>query len=115
MKATHRVPFHDGPRPDPVTASYQRQVDRDTDRLQRRYAAAERALARAEAKAERLRAVITSSKATRRALLVAEAELELRRQELRALAAQMQASPASAWHRGHGRVASRPVPQMEVL
>src|SRR5678815_4881675 len=95
-KLKHNVPPQ-AFRSDPITPEYQAEVDRHTGRLQYRYEVAERRLAAAELRLQRARikTVPASAKKARRTaalneIKVAEELVELRREELQAIAAMMQ-------------------------
>lgn len=114
MKITHHVPTS-AFRSDPITLEYQREVDRATDKAvvayergRRRLEAAELRLRKAEDAALRS-GDRRKQKERARELAVAAELVELRREELQRLEALMQASPASAEHRG--KRSFRPVPQ----
>lgn len=116
MKIQHRVPDSalTNNMTGRLTAEYQAEVDRSTERLQREYdqemrrsAAAGRRLTRLQAKGRRA----TSSRQRRnieREIRVAWEQVELRREELTRLASLMQSTPAGATHRGDRSF--RPVP-----
>jgi hypothetical protein len=101
MRLRHNVPSIEL-RSDPVSASYQAEVDRSTnkavlayERAQRRLASAERRLDRANAKQQR-----TSNRRAAREVAIALELVELRREELKRIESLMKAAPASAEHRG---------------
>ena len=114
MKLKHNAPTL-RPQSAVITPEYQTVVDRSTDkaaaahqRAQRRLAAAQQRLERAET--GRAKAVNAQRRRdAERELKVAAELVELRRDELKRIETLMKAAPASAEHRGvHG---FRPVPQ----
>lgn len=105
MKIKHNVPAC-ALRIEPVTVEYQVEVDRSTskamvafERAQRRLAAAELRLEKAEARNAQRLSVIQQRAATRELKVAAEL-VELRREELQRIEALMKSAPASAEHRG---------------
>ena len=97
-RPAHRPPpWYLGPRPEPISDSYQAEVDASTARLEKRYVSAQKAVARALQRIER--AENRHSSAT--ALKTWQDEFERRVIELAAIEALMQpGNIASAQHRG---------------
>jgi hypothetical protein len=115
MKRKHRIPVDKLRLSDPVTPEYQSEIDATMERAAARYAQAQRALERAQARVARIRATAVEQRRTaahRRELRIAEADLELRREELRRLDSLMHASPQSASHRGKRSYRPRPDPKL---
>lgn len=111
-KSRHRIPIERLRLTDEVTPEYQAEVDRHTERLERRSRNAEQALARAQQHADRI-AGESVSRAKRAAhesrLSQALAQVEIRRAELEEYRQLMAATDyASTRHRG--RDSYRPVP-----
>lgn len=113
-KSRHRIPNFT-PKPDPISERYQAEVDRDTDRSVKAYAAAEKRLERAKQKARLAEAQVKRSrmgqdgKRDQGAWETACREVERRERELLEIAMLMQPEGrASAQHRG--RKSYRPVP-----
>jgi hypothetical protein len=110
MKIRHKVPS--APlTSDPISAEYQREVDRATQRSERAYRAAQSRLDAAIARAARAEAVAKrkSAKAKEiRAWQTAEALVELRRIEMEKYERIMRATAAPSSNRG--RESFRPVP-----
>jgi hypothetical protein len=112
VKIRHRVPSVAFRGADPVTPEYQAQVDRSTEkaavayaRAERNLRAAERRLARADARLLALSAAGKKSEAAKRAreVRVAAELVELRREEWLILDRLMKAVPSSTLHRGSGK------------
>lgn len=111
MKITHRVPNLRRPHGDTVSDAYQAEVDRHTAKLEAEYRAAQKNLAAAVRRLDRVRAESVSratAKAHDRRLREATALAEMRREQLEQLQAMMTRVPASSQHRS--REAHRPVP-----
>lgn len=107
--ARHRsapVPWHI-PRPVVLTDTYEREVERSTEKLEREYARAEKRVQQAEARLGRAQRD-TKTKTKRHLLAELEAQLQIRRDELEEFRRMMVSVPASAEHRG--TKGFRPVP-----
>lgn len=91
MKITHRVPIRE-PVSAVLTPDYEAEVQRATNRAERRYAAGLAQLEAAEHRLARARTLKDKKLAT--------AIVELRREQLELLERLMQSAPASATHRG---------------
>ncbi len=100
MRITHRVRLPREPKPVEITPEYQAEVDRSTEKLERRYRLAQRAVEAARSRKERAESIVGHAKLRRKSITEAEAVLEARLAELADLERMMQASPASAQHRG---------------
>ena len=115
MKISHKVPRAAFKSSESVSPEYQAEVDRTTEKAMVAFERAQRRLEAAENRLVKAREAAAMSKDRKKdkhlARQVAEiAELvELRREELRQLAAVMRSVPASSQHRGRGHF--RPVPQ----
>lgn len=93
------------PRQVEIPESYERAVQRDTEKLMREYARAQKRVAQAEA---RLGQVKAQKGAKRHLLAELQALVDLRRAELEEYRRQMESAPAGAAHRGTRSY--RPVP-----
>lgn len=102
MRIAHRVPVREA-QSATLDPAYQAEVDRSTARAERAYAKALRDLQRAEGKLQRVQQSHDA-----KAIKLATAIVELRRQQLEELEVQMRSAPQSATHRG--RRSYRPVP-----
>lgn len=101
MRIKHKVHFSREARPVEITASYQAEVDRHTDKLQRRYERAQKAVDSARFRRDRAAAIVGQKTLRATRLAEAEAALTARIQELEELERLMQANPyASLTHRG---------------
>lgn len=100
MRIQHRVRPPRDPKPVEITPEYQAEVDRSTDKLERRYQLAAKAVEKARFRRERAALIVGHAKLRRKRLAEAEAVLEARIAELAELERMMTSSPASARHRG---------------
>lgn len=99
MKIPHRLPENAGRRPDPEWAArVEREALEHTDKMQRRYEAAQRRLARAQEKAQAAERRADHADRVRKLWAV----VEERRQELIALASLAGTTPAGSTNRGSG-------------
>lgn len=99
-KSRHRIPTSVSFVSDPIDERYQREVDRDTARLEQRYKAAQARAAAAETRAQRLAARAKADNASRLASAAWRAYEDALR-EVREIELLMQPSnTASARHRG---------------
>ncbi len=92
MRITHRVRLPREPKPVEITPEYQTEVDRSTEKLERRYRLAQKAVEAARIRRDRA--------ARGKQLAEAEAALQARITELAELERMMTSSPAGAQHRG---------------
>lgn len=99
-RIAHKVHLPRDPKPVEITPEYQAEVDRSTERLERRYRLAQRAVETARARRDRAALIVGHAKLRRKRLAEAEAALEARIAELADLERMMTSSPASARHRG---------------
>ncbi len=83
-----------------ITPEYQAEVDRSTEKLERRYRLAQKAVETARARKARAELIVGHAKLRRKRVAEAEAVLEARLAELADLERMMTTSPASARHRG---------------
>lgn len=95
------------PRPVVLTAQYEREVERSTEKLEREYARAKKRVQQAEARLGKAQRDSTT-KTKRHLIAELEAHLQIRRDELEEYRRMMVAVPASAEHRGVKSF--RPVP-----
>lgn len=95
------------PRQPELSAQYQREVDRSTEKLEREFARAEKRVQQAEARLGKAKTDVRV-KTKRHVIAELEAALEIRRDELEGYRRMMVAVPASAEHRG--TKSYRPVP-----
>lgn len=96
----HRVHIARDTKPPEITPEYQAEVDRSTEKLERRYQLAQKAVEKAKFRRERAALIVGHAKLRRQRLAEAEAALEARLAELADLERMMTTSPASARHRG---------------
>jgi hypothetical protein len=83
-----------------ITPEYQAEVDRSTEKLERRYRLARKAVETARSRKERAELIVGHAKLRRKRIAEAESVLEARLAELADLERMMTTSPASARHRG---------------
>lgn len=96
----HKVYFRE-PKPVEIDERYQAQVDRSTEKLQRRYERAKKAADAARFRRDRAALIVGHNKVRAQRLADAEAALAARLAELDELERLMQANPgASLIHRG---------------
>lgn len=100
MRIAHKVRPSREPKPVEIPPKYQAEVDRSTEKLERRYELAQKAVERARFRRERAALIVGHAKLRRKRLAEAEAALEARLAELADLERMMTSSPASARHRG---------------
>lgn len=101
MRIKHKVHLPREAKPALVDESYQRQIDRSTEKLQRRYERAKKATEAARFRRDRIALIVGNDKLRARRLADAQAALTARLAELDELERLMQANPgASLTHRG---------------
>lgn len=101
MRSKHKVHLPREPRPVEVSPEYQAEVERSTQRLQRRYERARKAVEAARFRRERAALIVGHAKIRAQRLAEAEDALLARIAELDAIERLMQANPyASLAHRG---------------
>jgi hypothetical protein len=112
MRSTHKINHGWMIPSDIVDESYQRQVDRSTERNERVYAAAVKRLEAAEQRLSKVSS-IKSPVARARETKAASRAVEARRQELLAVQALMSGTPAGSQNRGIGSY--RPIPSGQTI
>jgi hypothetical protein len=100
VRITHKAWPSRDPKPVEITPEYQAEVDRSTEKLERRYRLAQKAVETARFRRERAGLIVGHAKLRRKRIAEAEAALEARLAELADLERMMTTSPASARHRG---------------
>lgn len=101
MKITHKSRPPRNPKPVEIAPEYQAEVDRSTDKLERRYERARRAVERAKFRRDRAALIIGHDRIRAQRLADAEAALVARIAELDELERLVRANPyASLKHRG---------------
>lgn len=96
----HKVHLSREPGPVEISDDYQAEVDRSTQRLERRYERAKKAVEAARFRQERARLMVGQRQLRTHRLAEAEAALSARLAELEEIERLMTESPASATHRG---------------
>lgn len=101
MRITHKVRPPRDPQPPEITPEYQAEVDRSTEKLERRYLLAQKAVEKARFRRERAALIVGHAKLRRKRLAEAEAALVARMAELDEIARLMTSTPAGGLrHRG---------------
>jgi hypothetical protein len=101
MRIRHKVRAPRNPKPAEVSPEYQAEVDRSTEKLQRRYERAKKAAEAARFRRDRVALIVGHNKIRAQRLADAEAALTARLAELADLERLMQENPgASLTHRG---------------
>lgn len=100
MRIKHKVHLPRNPKAVEISAEYQAQVDRSTEKLQRRYERARKAAEAARFRRDRTALIVGNDKLRARRLAEAEAALAARTAELHEIERLMTQSPAGAAHRG---------------
>lgn len=100
-RIAHKTRAPREPKPVVIDEAYQREVDRSTEKLQRRYERAKKAAEAARFRRDRVALIVGSNKLRAQRLADAEAALIARLDELEAIERLMKANPgASLTHRG---------------
>lgn len=102
MRIKHKIRAPRNPKPVEIAPEYQAEVDRATEKLQRRYERAQRAVEQARFRRERAAAIVGQKALRAKRLAEAEAALEARIAELAELERMMTYTPAGIAHRGRG-------------
>ena len=101
MRIKHKVRAPHNPKPAEISPEYQAEVDRASEKLQRRYERAKKAVEAARFRRERAALIVGQKQLRAQRLAEAEAALAARIAELDELERLMQANPyASLTHRG---------------
>lgn len=101
MRISHKVRLPRDPKPVVIDEAYQREVDRSTDKLQRRYERVKKSAEAARFRRDRAALIVGNKKVAAQRLAEAEAALAGRLAELDELERLMRENPyASLAHRG---------------